>query len=169
MLNNSASINIDIEKYFPELIDEYLYEEKFKDKHQLLNAIFLSTCRWGKERLAQLSLDCGADIDARDNFDNTALMLAARDRNIEIVKMLLNNNANINAQDRSGMTALMFAVHKGHIEVAQMLINAGADVTAQDNVGRTVFRWCQHDKLLALLNVLDGRSQIDATVEKESN
>ena len=44
-------------------------------------------------------LELGADIDAKDNRQETPLHLAARNGHFEVVKMLLENGANITGEN----------------------------------------------------------------------
>ena len=66
------------------------------------------------------------EINARDDYGDTALMLAARYGHKEIAQALLDKGANPDAQDKGGYTALMLAAHKGHKEIAGLLEKATA-------------------------------------------
>jgi ankyrin repeat protein len=79
----------------------------------------------------------GADINARDKNDVTALMWAAKNSSPEVVKLLLDAGADINAQDKDGMTALMYAAKENiNAEVVKVL-SGKADINAQDEKGLT--------------------------------
>lgn len=75
----------------------------------------------------QLAL--GADINARDEHGQTALMNAARDGQASVVRFLAERGADLNHHARYGLTALMLAVVRGHAEVVRVLVEAGADLT----------------------------------------
>lgn len=66
------------------------------------------------------------DINATRHGGWTALMLAARYGNSEMVKILIGNKAAINSSTTSGMTALYLAKKFGHEEVVKLLIESGA-------------------------------------------
>lgn len=81
----------------------------------------------------------GADIEVQDFNGENVLMLAAKDGNAEIVKLLLQYNANPNILDHRGYSALVktilgFRVVKGkdtllnRIEIIRLLVSAGADI-----------------------------------------
>ena len=73
-------------------------------------------------------LAAGAEIDARDRFGQTALMLAAHRGSREIVAMLVERGADLDVTAKYGLSALMLAIVAGHGEVARLLARAGADV-----------------------------------------
>ena len=84
-------------------------------------------------------LENGADINAQDEFNNTALIHAAQADNIAGAAVLLDNGADVNAHDQYGETSLMFA-SQGWEENAGMialLLKHGAELDAQDNEGWT--------------------------------
>lgn len=89
-------------------------------------------------RLQEL-LHQGFPVDQRGgSMDETALVVAARRGNLEIVKILLNAGADINAKTKYGDTSLTAATHFCHPYIAEYLIEQGADVNAKnDGFGST--------------------------------
>lgn len=59
----------------------------------------------------------------------SALALACRKDNVEIVKILINSGAIVNNVDNEGWTPLMRAANSGNYEIVEILLNAKADVT----------------------------------------
>jgi len=62
-------------------------------------------------------LQKGADINARDNFGRTALMLAAMGGSMKLLGLLIQKRADLNAKDRFGSTALKRARNKEMVEL----------------------------------------------------
>lgn len=97
-------------------------------------------------------LKMGADVNARDMYGKTALMIAAgRDKTFAIgkgsqsmVKFLIENGADVNAIQGGGVpeavstgkTALLEACYYGNLEIAKYLISKGADIKAKDKRGK---------------------------------
>ena len=63
----------------------------------------------GDARMVQLLLDHGAEIDARNERYETALMLAARTKDPEQSRVLLRNGASLSLRDWRGENALDYA------------------------------------------------------------
>ncbi|KAI7377440.1 hypothetical protein KC328_g14421 [Hortaea werneckii] len=85
----------------------------------------------GHEKIVEILLAEGADVNAQGGYYNNALH-AASDRGFDgVVSMLLAHGANVDAQgDRHG-TALHAASDRGRKTIVQMLTAKGADVNAQ--------------------------------------
>jgi ankyrin repeat protein len=71
----------------------------------------------------------GTNVDSRDRYGQTALMLAAHAGLREIVETLIAHRANLNVTAKYGLSALMLAIVAGHEEVALLLAQAGADLS----------------------------------------
>lgn len=83
-----------------------------------------------------------ADINAVNNDDETALMIASKKGYLEIVKYLVENDFEVNARVMFGNeTALILASQCGHLEIVKFLISKGADKNTQDYSGFTALMW----------------------------
>jgi ankyrin repeat protein len=71
----------------------------------------------------------GADLDSKDRFGQSALMLAALGGHFAAVQVLLAAGANPDVTAKFGLSALMLAVINGHEPVARALAAAGADLS----------------------------------------
>ena len=66
--------------------------------------------------------DQKADLEVRNEYQWTALILAARYDRIEVLKVLIDNNANIKAQDNDGDHAASLAARNGNHDALKMLV-----------------------------------------------
>ncbi|MDP7109334.1 MAG: ankyrin repeat domain-containing protein, partial [Nitrospinaceae bacterium] len=62
---------------------------------------------------------------------------AAKDGNIEAVKLDLADGMDVNAKDDRRRTSLHYAAEEDYKEIAELLIAAGVNVNAKNNLGGT--------------------------------
>lgn len=73
----------------------------------------------------------GQNVDSRDGYGQTALMLAAVYGHKSIVDLLLAHNAELDVTTKFGLSALMLAIVNRHADIAAALIEAGANTRLQ--------------------------------------
>ena len=82
---------------------------------------------------ARRALDQGAGVNAADEENRTALMLAAFNDSADVAKLLLDRGARVDDRDNAGRTALLYAASGPNTKTVQLLLGQGADVDATDN------------------------------------
>jgi hypothetical protein len=86
-------------------------------------------------------LQKGSDPNAQTSCGTRPLLIAAKMKNSELVRLLIENGADVGGRDRSGMTALMSAASVGQARNVEVLIDAGTNLNARDNDGFTALMW----------------------------
>ena len=81
----------------------------------------------GHVSLSKWLLERRAKVDPRNEFGETALMLAAAGGDLSLVKHLVTYGARINIE---GWSPLIYAAWRGHTEVVRYLLDNGADIDA---------------------------------------
>jgi ankyrin repeat protein len=82
--------------------------------------------------ILKLILASKADVNARAEYRETPLHMAAGSGNTVGLRLLAEHGADVNAQRRDRKTPLHLAASKGHIEIVKILIENKADVNARD-------------------------------------
>lgn len=91
------------------------------------------------------------NLEKRNEFDQTPLMLAASSGKVDVVKSLVQHGANVEAKDREGATALHVAIERARWPVVSFLLQPEThkvneitkiDVNSSDNLGRTPLHSC---------------------------
>lgn len=91
---------------------------------------------FGDLETLKLLLDAGADVNAHNDFNATALLWAAREP--EKARILIEHGANVNVQSKQGRTPLMVAsLRRGGSAVVALMLAKGADVNLKDSRNST--------------------------------
>jgi hypothetical protein len=108
-----------------------LYENYFLESIPLFRAI-----ERGELSRVQSLIESGkARLEDRNEYGETALIIAALNQNPHICQYLLHLGADVNAADPKGRTALYVT---NSVDVTQLLIDAGADTELRAENHRTV-------------------------------
>lgn len=101
----------------------------------------------GDLEVCMMLVDAGADVDARDAANNTALLGVAFKGYEEVAIYLLENGANVNACNSMLATPLSYAATFGHLSMVQLLIGHNADSNMKDQNGKNALDLArQHGK-----------------------
>lgn len=94
-----------------------------------MDAAWESAIKRGDVQIVCDLLGQGTDVDVRDRYGQTAIMLAAHAGYREAVEVLIAHRANLNITAKYGLSALMLAIVAGHADIARLLAKAGADLS----------------------------------------
>ncbi|CAG8001094.1 unnamed protein product [Penicillium salamii] len=92
--------------------------------------------RSGDINIVDVLLRHGAPMDLIE-YDETPLMFAVSEQQLDMLAFLIEKGADIDARDSKGHTALMCAALDAKFSVLELLIQKGADVHIQDGQGLT--------------------------------
>jgi ankyrin repeat protein len=94
----------------------------------------------GNVQLIRVLFDCGNPIDEVDRSGDTALHIAVRNGDSQVISALCDCCSDpgfLNQENREGLTALMIAVKKKNRRVARLLLTKGANPNSTDRAGAT--------------------------------
>ncbi|KAF4446834.1 putative ankyrin repeat domain protein [Fusarium austroafricanum] len=115
---------------------------------------------------AQLLLDYGFDIEARDESGRTPLATAVRQNAMEMAKFLLENGANMETKTDAGETPLHEAVWFNFRQMVQLLLENGANTESRDMNGRTaLLDAARSGKFELVRSLVDYGADVKATTE----
>lgn len=89
------------------------------------------------DRLLELLLHSGAEVNLQDETGHTPLHYATSTPAILTLKRLIDAGANVHLTTDTGRTALHLAALNGKKTRVEMLLNAGADANCRDGEGKT--------------------------------
>jgi uncharacterized protein len=135
----------------------------FESRGQIATALG-EAARWGRvdllERLFQTS---GLDVDVRNEFGDTSLVLAASAGQMKTIKYLIDRGADVNLiGGPHSMTPLIASVAARHskgvyIKVCMMLLDAGATrmIGHRDQTGKTALDWAKDGRPAELVDLIE--------------
>ena len=101
--------------------------------------------RWavldGCTKVLEIWIRNGINIDKKNKYENTALILASCNGYTNCVKLLLQNGAKVNHQNVYGHTALHWVCRYDYRDIHKLLIDAGADPFLRNISGETPCDW----------------------------
>jgi ankyrin repeat protein len=109
-----------------------------------------------------------ADIEIKDRRGHTALMLAAENGNVEMVKALIDKDAKIEEKNNDGMTALMFAAANGNVELVKALIDKGAKIEEKNKAGMTALMFAAANNSVGVVKALIDKGAKIKSVKSRS-
>lgn len=82
---------------------------------------------FGKPEVVEVILNYyeKVDMDVKNEYEYTAVILAAESGNIECVDLLIGNGADLNLSNKFGKTALIMAAENGHYDIVLSLSASG--------------------------------------------
>lgn len=86
---------------------------------------------------AKKLIEAGADVNAKDDIQDSPYLYAGARGHLEILNMTLAHGADLKSTNRYGGTALIPAAERGHVETVKRLIEAGVDVNHVNRLGWT--------------------------------
>ncbi len=119
-----------------------------------MNKLLLQSAEKGHLEHVNTLLKKGADVNARDENGQTALMAAAGRGHLEMVKLLIDKGADVNANDENGRTALMDAAMFGQLQIVEFLNDKGSNVKAKNKHVPTVVmaaEWGKNSEVVRFL------------------
>jgi ankyrin repeat protein len=96
----------------------------------------LAATRGNYVPVARILIAAGADVNAKDDIQDSPFLYAGAEGLIEILKMTL-PAADLKSTNRYGGTALIPAAHHGHPEAVRILLGTAIDKDHVNNLGWT--------------------------------
>ncbi|KAI4260459.1 MAG: hypothetical protein L6R42_004057, partial [Xanthoria sp. 1 TBL-2021] len=118
---------------------QWLFESALQvpDMTPIRSTLLIDAARHGALYLVKKLLDCGADVDSKDQRGRTALHQASAMGKLAVVKRLSERGIDVNIRSDSGQIALHRAAQSGDEELVKALITYDSDIDVHDDAGST--------------------------------
>ncbi|MEG4544302.1 ankyrin repeat domain-containing protein [Microcoleus sp. Aus8_D2] len=125
-----------INRFESEKTKQEIIELLLKNQAQVPSGLLYSAVSRGSIDMVKLLIARGADINARDPYDNTTLLMRIVEPSNGIspqlkpalVRLFLSNGADVNARNKNGATALSIAEKSSTPEIVKLLKQHGAKI-----------------------------------------
>lgn len=104
---------------------------------ETINQLLIKAILNNHTAIASFVIYYGAEVNAKDEYGYSALMLAALRNNKSILNLLLSFHACMDETTSNGRTALMYAADCGYTEIVDLLISKGANIELKDKYRNT--------------------------------
>lgn len=94
------------------------------------------------------------DMESKDAYGRTALMIASRRGNANFVRTMLENGADVDTFANNGLTVMTSAARQGHLNVVKCLIECGVNVDQEDKYHKTALHHACYAGHLEVVKVL---------------
>ena len=102
-----------------------------------LDARLISAAWEDDVELAARLIERGADVNAQDDTQQSAFLIAASEGFVDLLDLTMTHGADLESKDSYHGTALIRATERGHAAVAGRLVRAGIEVDHVNNLGWT--------------------------------
>ena len=118
------------------------FERNIPDAYDGATPVLSVAAEEGNLETVKTLVKHGAEIDATDSEDRTALQKASMKGHKTLVAYLLDHGANVYHADEYGLTSIHLAAQFGFTEIVQLLIESGADLQRPSLDGWTPLHLC---------------------------
>lgn len=102
------------------------------------------------------------DVNTRDSFGNTVLIVAAQNNRKRVTKMCVKAGVPLDAKNKQGNTALHYCYGYGYFELGEYLINKGANENVVNAAGETPIDGLSVDQRRSLRAVRESLAEASA-------
>ncbi|GKV07930.1 hypothetical protein SLEP1_g19626 [Rubroshorea leprosula] len=116
------------------------------------NALTLSELNQNRDLFEKVLLEFALEKGNRNAEGFYALHCAARQGDLDAVKLLMRKGYDVNVPDGDGCTPLMFAAREGHASMCELLISHGANCNLKNVRGETALSLARSRKSVGMKN-----------------
>lgn len=149
---------------YPEQLDTLRSFEK--DTRRSTMSPLMWAARNGQYETAKLLIDQGANVNAKDRFGRTSLLLAVGENHPQIVDLLVEAKADLDSVANYGSSPLTSAIQKGDVAMMSKLLDAGASPNAQVLKSTPLFEAVKQGQVEAVRLLIQRGAKVGSDSDK---
>jgi len=114
----------------------------------------------GNLAFVEKNVEADADINQRDSYGYTPLMIATYHNNHHVVDYLLERGADVNLQGKDGRTAIILATCNMNTKIIKSLLKYNPDVSIMDKDSYTALDHANNLNLKTISNILKNYKNV---------
>ncbi|XP_048697724.2 uncharacterized protein LOC125632890 isoform X4 [Caretta caretta] len=122
--------------------------------------LHIAACIHEGEKVAEMLLKSGADVNVEQENGETAMHIAARHGNLRMIKALIEEGGELTSQSKAGECPLHIAVQHSHLPVVEEILNYLATEKSHAEASACVNQENKHGKAALHLAAENGHDQI---------
>jgi ankyrin repeat protein len=130
-----------------------------------LDTPLIAAAHYGSVKAAEVLIDSGAFLEAKNQKGNTALFEASEANKVKVLELLIDRGCLMDGEDDNGDTVLLKTVNAGHVECLQILIEAGATAGPSHHVWELALLLAAEKGNVACLRLLLHKVSPDVTTK----
>ena len=136
----ATALIIAASKGHKEVVELLLGDAAYINKTSKWGSALVEASENGHKEVVELLIKKGADMERKNENDETALFRAAYNGHKDVVELLIDNGALLETKNNAEETALLASVWNGHKDVAELLIDRGAEIDVENKFGHTIWK-----------------------------
>lgn len=134
---NQSQLRNECEEYEQDYEDYINFEKQYHFSSHKMRQPILESAWEGYGDIIKLLITMELDVNKKDRFGRSALIVASHHGKTDVVKILLENKADYAILDNKRQSALLAASRKGHTKIVKLLLEKNADTSVRDLEGFT--------------------------------
>ncbi len=131
-----------------------LWRKKPEGNEVLMGTCLMGACQAGNTQITALLLDFGADINAVDGDNASALIYAVREQQKDCASLLILRGAYLDACDNADQNVLIWTIMVNWPDICNLALIHGANRHLKDSHGETPLDYAQKAGKLEFVRIL---------------
>ncbi|MGL4394307.1 MAG: ankyrin repeat domain-containing protein [Brevinema sp.] len=151
---DNTALTIALKRRYPKIAKELISNQHPKTTDADGMTPLMIAAAYGSDQNIQDLIQYGCQMEAKDKSQNTALLHAIKNNQLESLKKLLVNGVDVNAVDLDGNSSLIIAAKFERIAAIALLLQSNADKTIVNKEKMTALDYAKKERNTPIIQLL---------------